>query len=182
MDAAQAIIQCSGYNSFTYRELSVAVGIRKASIHYYFPKKEDLALALIKRYTETFTESLNEIQAKHKSPIDQADAYFQVFQDTLRNSNSEKCCLAGIMGNEINTLPKIIHKQVEAFCRYNEQWLVDLIKSGVAEKSFNRVKSHASLAKTVFSALEGAMMLSRLNRSSNHLDHVVVQLKDLLYR
>src|SRR5215510_2912589 len=42
LDAAQDLVQRLGANAVSDQHLSEAVGIRKASIHYYFPAKEDL--------------------------------------------------------------------------------------------------------------------------------------------
>jgi TetR/AcrR family transcriptional repressor of nem operon len=54
LDVAQEAIQKRGYNAFSYADLAEAVGIRKASIHHYFPSKADLGLAVIRRYRESF--------------------------------------------------------------------------------------------------------------------------------
>ena len=39
LDHAQDLVQRVGVNAMSYNDLSKAVGIRKASIHYHFPKK-----------------------------------------------------------------------------------------------------------------------------------------------
>lgn len=40
------LIRRVGYGNFSYQDLSTALGITKASIHYHFPAKEDLGLAV----------------------------------------------------------------------------------------------------------------------------------------
>ncbi|WP_257998927.1 TetR/AcrR family transcriptional regulator [Fischerella thermalis] len=39
LDTAQDLIQRVGVNAMSYQDISEAVGIRKASIHYHFPSK-----------------------------------------------------------------------------------------------------------------------------------------------
>ncbi len=51
LDTAQELIQKLGVNAMSYADISTAVGIRKASIHYHFPSKEDLLVSLLERYT-----------------------------------------------------------------------------------------------------------------------------------
>ena len=41
-----------GWTSFSFRDLAQMVGIRTASIHYHFPTKGDLGLALVRRIRE----------------------------------------------------------------------------------------------------------------------------------
>jgi TetR/AcrR family transcriptional repressor of nem operon len=45
-------VQARGYNALSFREIAKDVGIKSASIHYYFPTKGDLGVALAKRYTD----------------------------------------------------------------------------------------------------------------------------------
>lgn len=180
LDAAQEIVQRSGYANFGYRELSLAVGIRKASIHYHFPKKDDLVLALVKRYTENFIQSLDMIVDAFRPPVDQLTAYFTLFENTLAESKNEKCCLAGVMGAEIGALPIFVREEILRFCKQNQMWLSALVERGIAEKVFNPALTPKIVAQMMFSALEGAMMLSRLHGSSNYLRGVVSQLRELI--
>ena len=46
MTAARAMVQARGYNSLSFRELAKEIGIKSASVHYYFPTKGDLGAAL----------------------------------------------------------------------------------------------------------------------------------------
>lgn len=180
LDAAQEIVQRGGYSNFGYRELSLAVGIRKASIHYHFPRKEDLVLAVVKRYTENFVESLDLIDDAFPSPAEQLSAYFTMFENTLAESNNEKCCLAGVMGAEIGALPSFVREEILKFCKKNQVWLAALIERGIAEGVFNSDVVPKMVAQMMFSALEGAMMLSRLHGSSHYLRDVVAQLRHLI--
>ncbi|EQD50561.1 transcriptional regulator, TetR family, partial [mine drainage metagenome] len=41
IDVAQQLVQSRGFNAFSYRDLADRISIRTASIHYYFPKKDD---------------------------------------------------------------------------------------------------------------------------------------------
>ena len=45
--AAADLLQRVGYASFSFRDLADAVGIRAASVHYHFPTKADLGVALV---------------------------------------------------------------------------------------------------------------------------------------
>jgi len=47
LDIAEKLILTRGYNGFSYQDISETIGIRKASIHYHYPLKENL----VERYT-----------------------------------------------------------------------------------------------------------------------------------
>src|SRR5579862_1588267 len=50
LDIAQRLIQSRGYNAFSFDDLAEELDIRTASIHYHFPTKADLGIALLRRY------------------------------------------------------------------------------------------------------------------------------------
>lgn len=49
LDVAEDLIQRVGLNAMSYKHISDAVGIRKASIHHHFPNKENLVDELLNR-------------------------------------------------------------------------------------------------------------------------------------
>ena len=46
LEVGQELIQTVGYDGFSYRDIADRVGIKSASVHYYFPAKTDLACLL----------------------------------------------------------------------------------------------------------------------------------------
>jgi len=68
LDAAQDCIQRVGANAMSYQDISEAVGIQKASIHYHFATKERLIEALIDRYSERFFSLVQSIVESELSP------------------------------------------------------------------------------------------------------------------
>ncbi len=182
LDAAQDIIQRRGYNAFSYQDLADVIRIRKASIHHHFPKKEDIGLALIQRYTESFKQILQNILAQHKNEREQFEAYCFLFGYTLTSSNHEKLCLGGIMGAESLTLPENICKAIEEFCDANETWLKAVIQSGMKNGVFTPTVHPVRAARMIFSSLEGAMMAARVEGTIQYVRDVIQQFRDVLYK
>jgi TetR/AcrR family transcriptional repressor of nem operon len=54
LDIAETLIQTRSYSAFSYQDISDALDIRKASIHYHFASKADLGAAVVDRYVERF--------------------------------------------------------------------------------------------------------------------------------
>ena len=63
LDLAETLIQTRGYSAFSYQDIADSLGIRKASIHYHFPSKADLGVAVVDRYVARFAAGLAEIAA-----------------------------------------------------------------------------------------------------------------------
>ena len=54
LDLARHYLQTLGFNGFSFQTVADALGIKKASLHYYFASKEDLALALLDGYISEY--------------------------------------------------------------------------------------------------------------------------------
>src|ERR1700710_11712 len=98
MAAAKATVQAHGYNALSFRELAKDVGVKSASIHYYFPSKGELGGALARRYTSDFADYLDGLLTAGLDPENCLARYTDVFRETLRNEN--RMCLAGILAAE----------------------------------------------------------------------------------
>ena len=61
LDVADDLVQRIGLNAMSYKHISDAVGIRKASIHHHFSKKEDLVNALLERCAISYGDRYQQI-------------------------------------------------------------------------------------------------------------------------
>jgi len=56
-DVAEDLIRRVGLNAMSYKHIGDAVGMRKASIHHHFPKKETLVDELLQRCQVSYGEN-----------------------------------------------------------------------------------------------------------------------------
>src|SRR5690242_4827354 len=64
VECAQRLLQERGYHGWSYQDISNQVGIRKATIHYYFPFKENLGEAALADYYAQLFQVLKEIEER----------------------------------------------------------------------------------------------------------------------
>ncbi len=98
MAAARLTVQDRGYSGLSFRELAKDVGVKSASIHYYFPTKGDWAARWRTAIHRTSPHIWTVCWPTASIPRPAWRAYADVFRDTLRNDN--RMCLAGIMAAE----------------------------------------------------------------------------------
>ena len=63
MDRAAQLLMSRGYKGFSYRDISSHLGVKNAAVHYHFPAKTDLALALIEEYRQVLRKGSAEFMA-----------------------------------------------------------------------------------------------------------------------
>jgi gluconolactonase len=118
LDVAERLVQTQGFNGFSYADVSAALGITKASLHYHFATKADLGLRLIGRYHETFLEALQNI-AGERGARQRLRRYARLYADVLR---AERMCLCGMLAADYATLSRPMRAAVTAFFDANERF------------------------------------------------------------
>ncbi|MCY4123811.1 MAG: TetR/AcrR family transcriptional regulator, partial [Pseudomonas sp.] len=74
IQTAEGLMRTKGYAAFSYADLADAVGIRKASIHYHFPTKEDLGIAIVEEYVSRVEAEFERIEINHPTALDRLHA------------------------------------------------------------------------------------------------------------
>ncbi|MGY8709975.1 TetR/AcrR family transcriptional regulator [Bradyrhizobium sp. 18BD] len=154
--AARATVQARGYTALSFRELAKEVGIKSASVHYHFPTKGDLGVALAQRYTEEGAAYLEEVLATAPDPHACFDRYVAVFRAALANGN--RMCLSGIMSAELDDLPEEVRREIDHFPRMNIAWITRVLATA------NPSASEAELnerAMAIYAAIAGAQLIAR---------------------
>ena len=173
LDTAEALLQVRGYNGFSYADVSTELGITKAALHYHFPGKADLGLALITRYADRFSESLASIDRADTPPKDRLAEYARLYDQVLRQS---KMCLCGMLAAEYQTLPAPMRAAVAGFFDANESWLEKVLEDGRQDASLRFAGTPRETARTIIACLEGAMLVARPSGDPDRLRSIAASL------
>lgn len=168
LDTAEAAVRLRGYNAVSFRELADELGIKSASVHYYFRQKEDLGLALVERYQKRFFAQVEAAGAKARTDEERLAAFVSVYRDALKQS--DRMCLCGILGAESSGLPPRLAEAVAAFFKANIDWLVQAMGDELPARERRR------RATSMVATLQGAMMMASSLRDHRHFDAAVAGL------
>lgn len=154
--AARATVQARGYTALSFRELAKEVGIKSASVHYHFPTKGDLGVALARRYTEEGAAYLEEILATAPDPRTCFDRYVEIFRAALANGN--RMCLSGVMSAELDDLPEEVRREIDRFPRMNIGWIARVLAT-IKPSSSEEERNERAMA--IYAAVAGAQLIAR---------------------
>ncbi|CAD6558938.1 hypothetical protein LMG27952_06734 [Paraburkholderia hiiakae] len=169
LDHAITLMMLRGYNGFSYRDLSELVGVKTSSIHYYFPSKDDLVLEAVSQYSGEVMAGLQSIDAALPAR-EKLATYTRFFGKTLGDGN--QICLCGMLAADIESLPETVRQAVQAFFRANENWLAEVLAQGAKEGTLVVKGKPESAARTLFAALQGSVLASRLFHTKSRLEDV----------
>lgn len=179
LDAGQELIQTAGYTSMSFQAIAQKVGIKKPSVIHHFATKSDLGVAIIQRYRDSFGEQLNTIsQDQDKSAWEALEFYFSPYLNFAQMQNT--VCLCGALAGEVPALPQTLRLEVKRFMEDHQRWLEDILQRGRSAGELNFTEPPAHLARLLFNALQGALLVQRSTDDPSQLQDVIRAIQQML--
>jgi TetR/AcrR family transcriptional regulator, transcriptional repressor for nem operon len=163
MDAAERRMRIGGFNGFSFREIGADIGIKSSSVHYHFPTKENLAAAVIRRYTDHVAEIIDQ---RLKSDPDPIRVWVEAFRGTLLSV--DRMCPATVLGAAALDLPAEVAVEVK---RYFRMATDKMVSEGLPE---NRATQFLA---TIVGALVMANALDDMSAYDRATDDLLNELK-----
>ena len=158
LDVAQSIVRNRGYSAFSYADIAEQVGIRKASIHYHFPSKDELVRALVQRYREVMVRQCDRITQSTVRLDQQLIQFANLYRDSLQDG---QICLCAMLAADFAVLPEPVRDEMSLFFTQTEAWLTALLQQGCDAKIWQCHPSANQEAKGLIAMMQGAQLLAR---------------------
>lgn len=158
LDVADDLVQKVGLNAMSYKDISEAVGIRKASIHHHFPKKENLVDELLERCAIAYGDKYQQIVDGGGQAPEKLRKIAAVFKDGLSN---KKLCLVGSISTNSNTLQDSSCDILNSTIENTVSIFAVVFEQGRHEKSLTYTGTADETAFAFLSFLIGAQTVAR---------------------
>jgi TetR/AcrR family transcriptional repressor of nem operon len=169
---AQALIRQRGYNGFSYRDLAERVGVKTASIHYYFPSKDDLLIEAINDYAAQESKLVQDID-----PSLPAGERLRRYAALFQGVPTGEVCLCGMLSADLASVSDRARQAVQAFFRAHETWLAKVVADGQRDGTLEWSGDPEAAGRYLFAAFQGALMASRLFQQPARLQDVVASVQ-----
>ena len=172
VETAMDLIQTRGYSAISYQHISDRLAIRKASIHYHFPSKTDLGVAVIEAYSAALKAHLDAVAANEGAT---SAALFEGYCVPFRRlaATPDKICLCGALAGEILALPEAMRPIVRDFFAMHEAWLERMLARGIGRGEVRPEVDPAAAARLIFAALQGALLIRRTAADADEMEDVI---------
>ncbi|MFT6395940.1 MAG: TetR/AcrR family transcriptional repressor of nem operon [Bradymonadia bacterium] len=175
MDAAEELIMTRGYNGFSYQDIAPRLGIKTASIHYHFPKKQMLGVKVAQRYAERHSDVLEALDASYLSAAAKLDRYLVGFHGVV--GSGPRVCLCAAVAAEFDTVGEALRGEIDSFFAFHEEWLERNLEEGRRAGDIAFAGTAGDRATVMFSALEGALIVSRGRNDLETFRRVIASLR-----
>jgi len=174
LDIAEDLLLDRGYNGFSYKDISARLNIKNASIHYHFPAKTDLGVAIIQRATKRFERWVGNIDGKDLPYSKKLDEFFLLFKRFVEQN--QQICLGGALETDFKTLPKEMQEETRLFISGTLLWLEKFLAQGRKKGDFNFPGTAKDQALLMIACVQGVIQIVRVTTPSS-FDEAVKQIK-----
>ena len=154
---AQGFIQTRSYQGFSFQDLANAAGIKKGSLYYHFPSKEDLALEMLASLRRQFAERSQ--QVSNLPPVERLQLYLAVFANML--GAGQKMCPAGAFVAGWDDLSDTLKKAVVQTMYKQYDWVTKTIAEGQADGSIDDSRPANQQALWLIASIQGGLLIAR---------------------
>jgi TetR/AcrR family transcriptional repressor of nem operon len=174
---AEGLIQRLGYNAFSYKDIAQVVGIKTSSIHYHYPAKEDLAVAVIDWQLYRLSFFLNDLESNATLSLQEKLLSLVNKVMSLTLHDDMKMCLGGMLASDVTSLTDKVKMKIRSFFNVLMKWIEKVISEGASDNERNDNFQPVELSRYILIQLEGGLLLSRLYEDNSYAEIVKQYIK-----
>lgn len=173
------LVEKQGFGPTSVNDVLQAVGIKKGTLYYHFPGKDELGLAVLERARDDFLAFLDSA-LDTPTPMEALERFFKAALQKHRKTGFVGGCLWGNTALEMSDSSPVYTAFVG---KVFEEWICRIervIHSGQQAGQIRTDLSAAELARLVVAGIEGGIMMSRLTKQDGPLRSCLDSLRVLL--
>lgn len=175
IETANKLLIERGYNAFSYHNISKEINIKTSSIHYHFPSKSDLGIAVVKMHNEALEQTI--VKTANKTPIEKLNTLFAYYNKLVAG---QKVCIVGALTSDINTLDAPLREELMDFANAVMDWATGILQEGQSQKVFRSLVNTEMKAKQIMASLMTMSQLSRIEKDSTAFEQMTQMIIDEL--
>lgn len=173
---AQMMVRQRGFDSFSYKDLSDQLGIRRASIHHHFPSKDDLGVALIDNMISWIGMRFEEMDKSGMRSSEMLDEVLAI----MRTGCEHGCiCPVASLQTSGGVLSERMQTRLDLLEDAELQAFRMILVKGREEGTMNFDGEIDGMARIVSSVIKGATLYGR-RHGTQAFEGMIVQLKRIL--
>ena len=159
LDLAERLARHRGFHGFSYRDVAEPLGIRNAAVHYHFPSKSDLGVALIRRYRDLLSSRTRRFMRDGGDPLPHLEALFALYMQDMRD---QRMCPITMVAADYYALPEPMLTEGRLLVAETLLWLTRVLEVGRQKGILCLDAEPGDKAVAILAALQGAVLIARL--------------------
>lgn len=161
LDLGEQLLQTRGFNAFSYQHIAKELAVKPAAIHYHYPSKEELGVAIIRRQLGRLRKWRALPRVTELTPAAQFEALLDVYRTHVQQHR--RVCLFGALAADFYTLPEVMQQELRVFNRELTEWLAGVFEAGRTDGSLHFRGNPVAKAAQVLTTIAGALQVARVH-------------------
>lgn len=176
IESANKLLVERGFNAFSFKNISKDVGIKTSSIHYHFPTKTELGIAVLQTHVSALQATIS--RTKNKTAVVKLSTLFLYYKLL---ANEKKVCVVGALTSDINTLEEPLRQELLKFSTEVVGWAITILEQGQQENTIRSFPNTELKAKMLVANLMALVQVARIEQNPKSFDQMTqLMLNELL--
>ena len=164
IELGDQLMREKGYNAFSFSDISKALEVKNASIHYHFPTKTALGVAIVQEHLNRLDQLIS--KAAGKSPLEKLHAFLGIYSKA-RTQN--RICLVGSLATDLYTVEPAIQTELKKLVTAILGWVTGILEEGKHQGIFHFNTDARTKALMIITNMLAAVQLTRLTGKQDFL-------------
>ena len=176
---AACLMHKKGFEATTINDLVKATGLKKGCLYFHFSGKDELSLAVLEKAKADFFTFLDSL-LEGKTPGDRLNNLFRGLQDAQRDMGFSGGCIFGNTALEMGDKDENLAAFVRGVFDELTEKVRKVVKAAQVTGQVRKDIAAGTLARHIVMAIEGGIMLTRLEKNEKPLKDCVDSLRTLI--
>ena len=171
MQLAERELAAKGVHGFSFRDLATACHIKSSSVHYHFPRKNDLIIAVLDQFVGRLRSQFENWDGAEPNARLRLKRYLERIRGLAKDCSSRTFCPVMMAATELGAVDPEVTKVTRMFFDTAVEWLTRQL---MEIRGHERPSKEDSFdAELIYHMLEGGMVSVRMTGEPNRIETVL---------
>jgi TetR/AcrR family transcriptional repressor of nem operon len=164
LESCQALMHEKGYTAVGVGEVCSRAGVNKGSFYYFFPSKQELALAVIDEFGAASSDQLSQVLESEAPPLERLERFFDASYRAHRESR-ETCgkllgCPIGNLALEMGSQNEVLRERLRGVLDGQIDRFAAVLQEAIDRGDLPRQVARGTAA-SLMALIEGTLLLAK---------------------
>lgn len=171
MRFAERELASKGVHGFSFRDVAAACHIKSSSVHYHFPKKNDLIIAVLEEFVGRLNAQFDAWQTQETEPGARLKRYLARMRELAKECSSRTFCPVMMAATEVGASDPEVTRVTRMFFDTAIQWLAEQLRAMRGHSQ--PTQEDLFDAELMYNMLEGGMISVRMTGEASRIETVL---------
>ncbi len=176
IEKAAPILNKRGMAGTAISDIMEATKLAKGGVYGNFENKEEICLEAYKYLTQTLSAAIDQSMEGKITAKDKLFALFDFYAERLIKNDRGGCPILNF-GTEADDTNPLIKQKVKESISYSQNRIYKIAQIGIDNGEFKETLDARRFALKAFTMIEGAILISRVQGSNEHIKLITDMIK-----